>query len=73
MKLSQSEIVLQHLQSNGSLGWIEASQKYGVTRLCNCILALKKKGHNITSKIIMTELFGEPIEEVVYCLEEEKL
>lgn len=73
MKLSQSEIVLQHLQSNGSLGWIEASQKYGVTRLCNCILALKKKGYNITSKIIMTELFGEPIEEVVYFLEEEKL
>ena len=69
MKLSQREIVLRHLQEHGSLGWIEASQKYGINKLINYILSLKKDGYNITSKKVETELFGESIEEVVYFME----
>ena len=44
------EIILEHLQENGSITSIEAIEKYHCTRLSHYIYLLRKDGHTILSE-----------------------
>ena len=46
---TQTNEVLTHFQSKGSLTSWEAIQEYRATRLADIVFRLKKKGHNITT------------------------
>jgi len=49
---AQSKAILAHLQQGNTLTCIEALNNFGCFRLPARILDLKKKGHNIVSKMI---------------------
>ena len=46
-KMSQSKVVLKHLQSGRELSQLEATKKYGVLRLGAIIFNLRKDGYKI--------------------------
>lgn len=50
--MSQKQIVLSHLRKNKSITSWFAIQNYGMTRLADIILRLRKEGHNIETKIM---------------------
>lgn len=50
-KPSQAQIILSHLQKNGTISTYEAFMKYGITRLSGRIYELKKSGHVITATL----------------------
>ena len=51
-EMTQEKIVLKHLLKHGKITPWEAIQKYRITRLGAIIYNLKKKGYNISSKLI---------------------
>lgn len=50
-KLTQDDMVLQHLQDFGTITTWEAIKEYGITRLSAKIYNLKKKGYSITATV----------------------
>jgi hypothetical protein len=46
---TQSEQVLNHLQTKKTITSLEAINEYGITRLSSVIYFLKKDGHNIVA------------------------
>ena len=48
-KMSQSKVVLKHLQSGKQLSQLEATEKYGILRLGAIVFNLRKSGHNIVT------------------------
>lgn len=46
------EIILEHLQTHGSITSLEAIEKYKCTRLSQYILLLRKDGYNIRNEEI---------------------
>ena len=50
--MTQKQIVLSHLRKNNSITSWFAIQNYGMTRLADIILRLRKEGHNIETKIM---------------------
>lgn len=48
-KMTQCDIVLWHLENEGTLTRAQAMMQYGIVELPACICELKKLGHNITS------------------------
>ena len=50
-KMSQSKVVLKHLQSGKELSQLEATQKYGILRLGAIIFNLRKEGYNISTRL----------------------
>lgn len=48
-KMTQCEIVLWHLENEGTLTRAQAASLYGIYELAARIVELKKKGYNITS------------------------
>ena len=50
-KMSQSKVVLVHLQSGKELSQLEATQKYGILRLGAIIFNLRKEGYKISSRL----------------------
>ena len=49
-KMTQCEIVLWHLENEGTLTRAQAASLYGIYELAARIVELKKKGYRITSK-----------------------
>lgn len=45
--MTQTQAVLEWLQTNASISSMEAIQNFGATRLSAIIFNLKRKGHNI--------------------------
>lgn len=45
--MTQKEMVLEHLRSHGSITSMDAIMKYGITRLSDVILRLRREGYNI--------------------------
>ena len=52
--MSQSKAVLNHLLSGKPLSQLEATQKYGATRLGAIIFNLRKAGHVISTELVHT-------------------
>ena len=50
-KMSQSKVVLKHLQSGKELSQLEATERYGILRLGAIIFNLRKEGYNISTRI----------------------
>lgn len=46
-KMSQSKVVLKHLQSGKTISQREATKKYGILRLGAIIFNLRKEGYKI--------------------------
>lgn len=45
--MTQKEMVLEHLRTNGSITSMDAIMKYGITRLSDVILKLRREGYDI--------------------------
>lgn len=66
-KVSQVELIGQHLIKYGSISSIEAIELYGCTRLSARIADLKKRGWHITSEWATGKnRFGRTVTFVVY-------
>lgn len=52
MKLTQTNEVLEHLKTHGTITSIEAIMQYGATRLSAIIFDLRKEGHNIETQMV---------------------
>lgn len=50
--MTQKELVLRHMRKYGTITSWDAITEYGITRLADVILKLKRDGHNITRKMI---------------------
>ena len=50
-KMSQSKVILKHLESGKEITQLEATQKYGILRLGAIIFNLRKDGYKITSRL----------------------
>tara|TARA_R100001510_G_scaffold20756_1_gene18163 strand:- start:2341 stop:2604 length:264 start_codon:yes stop_codon:yes gene_type:complete len=48
----QKEIILEHLKENKSITSWMAIQDYGITRLSDVILRLRREGYNIATKMV---------------------
>ena len=48
----QKEIILKHLKDNKSITSWMAIQEYGITRLSDVILRLRRDGYNIVTKMV---------------------
>lgn len=73
MALSQTKLVLQHLNEHGSITSYEAIKLFGATRLSAIIYDLRhKSGYNITSHFkTVTTRYGYKTNIAVYKLETE--
>ena len=59
--MSQCEMVLNHLRTNGSITPLEAEKEYGIMRLGARIYDLKQQGHMIgVRKETENNRFGKP-------------
>lgn len=52
MKLSQKEMVLEHLKQGKEITPLEALKKYGSLRLGAIIFNLRREGYNISTRIV---------------------
>ena len=70
---SQTEAVLQHLQTKGSITSMDAITKYGATRLSAIIFNLRKLGYKIETHMIhSTTRYGNACMYAEYRLKEDK-
>lgn len=73
MKVTQCNMILQHLKEHGSISSLEAMKEYGIMRLASRINDLKNQGYNISSYTKdMTNRFGKIVHFAEYKLVEEK-
>ena len=71
MKLTQCEMILRHLQVNGTITAGEAMSEYAIARLASRISDLKKSGVPIRKRMVKAKnRFGETICFAEYSLEE---
>lgn len=52
--MTQKDMVLRHLEDYGEITTFEAFREYGITRLAQCILLLRREGCHITNKTVHT-------------------
>lgn len=72
MKLTQCEMILQHLQVEGAITAASAMNDYGIARLASRIGDLKKSGVSIKKRMVKAKnRFGETVCFAEYSLEEE--
>lgn len=45
--MTQKDMVLEHLRANGSITSMDAIMQYGITRLSDVILKLRREGYDI--------------------------
>lgn len=70
-KLTQTQMILMHLQDYGTITSIEAMQNYGIMRLASRINDLKRQGIDIVSETVTSHnRFGEPVRFAKYSLAE---
>ncbi len=62
-KLTQKQVVLNHLQKEGTLTSWAAIQRYGITRLSEYIRQLRREGWNVisTDKQVETTRYGKTV------------
>lgn len=67
--MTQTERILRHLNTYGSITTYEAFSEYGITRLASRICDLRKDGYAITGKMVTGKnRYGEPVSYSVYSL-----
>lgn len=70
--MTQCEMILQHLQVEGSITAGEALSEYGIMRLASRISEMKKDGVKIRRRMVKAKnRFGEPMAYAEYSIEEE--
>ena len=71
--MTQCEIILKHLQEEGSITAAEAMSDYGIMRLASRISDLKQDGVKIRRRMVKAKTrFGEPMAYAEYRLEDEE-
>lgn len=61
-KMTQEDMVLQHLKDFGSITALDAMREYGIMRLSARILNLRKQGYKITTDYVTNKnRFGNSI------------
>lgn len=67
-QMTQREMVLQHLQTFGSIEPLTALREYGCYRLGAVIFNLRTSGHRITAtrKAAVSKITGRPVHFAVY-------
>lgn len=69
-KMTQKQRVLRHLEKYGTIEPMVALREYGIYRLADVILQLRKSGYGIETKEIQTRnRFGEPARYAKYVFE----
>ena len=62
MKLTQRQLVVDHLMKHNSITSLEAIERYGITRLACVINCLRKDGFRIDSVLIpVTNRYGDTV------------
>ncbi len=70
-RLSQTQMILMHLQEYGTITSVEAMQNYGIMRLASRIKDLKRQGIDIISETVRSHnRFGDPVRFSQYRLAE---
>lgn len=70
--MTQTEKILRHLETYGSITPLEALEEYGIMRLASRISDLKKEGAPITASIKTSKnRCGETVRYAVYRLNKE--
>ncbi len=70
-RATQTQAVLDHMQTHDGITSMEAFENYGATRLSGLIFSLKKQGYNIkTETIECTNRFGSKCHYAKYSLAE---
>lgn len=70
--MTQCDIILKALKTDGSITSLEAMTRYGVMRLASRINDLRKAGYNIKAEMIKgVNRYGEPTKYAKYTLEGE--
>lgn len=68
-KLSQYDVVLEHLKSGKELSQLEATEKYGILRLGAIIFNLRADGYNISTRLEHSpNRYGHPSNYAIYKL-----
>lgn len=69
--LTQTDMILIHLQENNGITSWEAIKEYGCTRLSARIYQLRKRGYNIENERVYTKnRYGKPVSFARYVLKE---
>lgn len=73
MSITQKELILNHLQNNYGLTQLEATERYGITRLQARIYELKKEGYNIVGQPVYSRnRYNKPVRYFRYILKEKE-
>lgn len=60
--MTQKELVKRHLEDFGEITTFEAFKEYGITRLSQYIMLLRRDGHIITNKTVSaTNRYGSKV------------
>ncbi len=71
MKITQREVVLDHLVEYGAITTMEAMREYGIMRLASRVSELRRQGYEIRSRIETSRnRYGDPVHYAVYSLAE---
>ncbi|MBR0463434.1 MAG: hypothetical protein IJJ23_03520 [Clostridia bacterium] len=71
-KPCQMDKVLRHLRDFGTITPMDAMRDYSIMRLGARVWDLKRRGYNVTSRIVQGEnKYGEPTHWAEYTLQEE--
>lgn len=71
--ITQKDMILRHLQEQGSITTWTAIKEYGITRLAARISDLRKEGHMIVGETVSAvNRYNEPVYFTKYRLEEEQ-
>lgn len=54
-KMKQTDMVLHHLETKGSITPLEALQEYGIMRLASRVTDLKNAGYRITKETVTSK------------------
>ena len=69
--MTQTEIILRHLEEHGSITPLDALQEYGIMRLASRICDIKRAGFVVEKEIETAKnRYGEPVRYARYRLRE---
>lgn len=69
--MTQTEIILRHLEEHGSITQLDALQEYGIMRLASRICDIKRAGVDVIKETETSKnRYGEPVRYARYRLRE---
>lgn len=71
-RITQKQVVLDHLREQGSITSLDAIKNYGITRLSDRVFVLRNEGYPIITKMITVKTRYGNEEIAVYELQKEQ-